>query len=175
MRKGAFSFCDVDMYERYGVLVSNVDDQLMPALRPRKVIVPDRSGAFDYGAKYRDERIITLECGTITTVSRSDIREFAYSLSHKGPLRLWDEEDKYYMGRIYDPDEIIRRMERFRQFTLSFVCDPYAYGRIVEVSFRNSADWTYGGTAPTQAVITIYNPGTKKNGITITKREKQEL
>ena len=175
MRKGAFSFADVDMYEKYGILVAGVDDQLMPGLRPRKVIVPDRSGAWDYGAKYRDERIITLDCGTIQTIARADIREFAYSVSVKGPLRLWYEEDKYYYGRIYDPDDIIRQMEKFQRFTLRFVCDPYAYGKVVEKTFTNTSDWKYEGTAPTMLWIEVINPGSSKTGITITKREKQEL
>ena len=176
MRKGAFSFADVDMYEKYGILVENVDDQLMPSLRPRKVVVPDRSGAWDYGAKYRNERVITLECGTVQTVDRAAIREFAYSVSVKGPLRLWYEEDKYYYGRIYDPENIERQMAKLQRFTLVFICDPFAYGKIVTKTFTNSANWEYGGTAPTPLYITIYNSRTyARTGLTITKREKQDL
>ena len=102
--KSSFQFGTTDMFQRFGIQISDdgmPGDVLKPQLRARKVTVPLRNGAYDYGANYYDERPFTINCVTVRAGNRDDAREMAYILSKKSQLRLWNEPDKYYIGRIY--------------------------------------------------------------------------
>src|SRR5699024_4822076 len=107
------------MREKHGVWVTSYD-VLFPAVRPRKVVVPGRDGAYDFGANSRDERIIRMECDNRYRATRADMRELAYTLSKKNRIVLWDEPDKYYIGRIYDPSELTNLGEIVYKFTITF-------------------------------------------------------
>ena len=56
MMKHSFTFCGVDMRERFGLIVESFQDSLQPKLRARKLDIPMRDGAYDYGAKWYEER-----------------------------------------------------------------------------------------------------------------------
>ena len=45
----------VDLKQEYGIIIEEINRPFLPKLRPRKVELPNRSGAYDYGAKWRDE------------------------------------------------------------------------------------------------------------------------
>lgn len=175
-RRGTLIFNGVDLYETYGILVERVEDDLLPALRERKVVVPGRSGAYDFGAQYYDERLLTLPSGSTRQLTRGEVREVSYALSKKGRIVLWDEPDKYYLGRIYDATDLERVLRTMRKYVLNFVCEPFAYGETVQVDFPGPV-WSaaYAGTQGTPTRLQITNAGaTTATGIQITITEKRE-
>lgn len=173
MMDHSFEFCGVDFRSKYGIVVERVEETLQPALRPRKITVPGLDGAIDQGAKYRDERVVDVLCGAIN-LTRAQCRELAYDLSLKGRFVRWDESDKYYIGRIYDPSKIEQMVQAGKKFVLTFVCDPFAYGSQVTENFTNAAGLEYAGTARTPTYITITNPNNYALlGLQIIMREKK--
>ena len=162
--KSSFLFGDTDMYERFGIMISDnglPNDVLKPTLRERKVVVPLRNGAYDYGARYYEERPISVNCVTVRAGTRDDAREMAYILSKKSQIRFWHEPDKYYNGRVYSAPSLDVLRKVGNKFTLSFVLDPFAYGNVVSESFVNrKLTPNYRGTAPTPTYIVITNTGT---------------
>lgn len=175
VRKNSLLVGGVDLNERFGIIVESIDDLLLPKLRERKVTIPGRSGAVDYGARYYDERQLVVNCGTVMLPSRSDVRQLSYVCSKKSKIVRWDEPDKYYIGRIYDPNEIQRIVGVMKKFQLTFVCDPFAYGEQVTEQFANGAELSYAGTAETPSLITIRNNNAFPiTGITISMTEEIE-
>lgn len=175
MTNDSFTFGGVDMYQEYGIMMLHYDI-VLPPLRKRKISIPYRSGSYDYGAKYYDDRIITVECDTRRSLTREEIRELSYTLSKKNQIRFWNEPDKYYIGRIYDAGELKYLGTVGHEFTLRFECDPFAYGEVVQTEFTGTLKPAYRGTAPTPTRITITNAGnTPVNGIQIRVRERNEV
>ncbi len=167
LNHGSFKFGGVDMYQQYGIMILDTGmpkDSFIPAIRPRKVNIPQRHGEYDFGAKYYEERTLTLDCITAKQMSgytfRTFIREVTYALSKKSEIRLWNEPDKYYVGRIYDEIELNQLRDVGNTFTLTFLCEPFAYGESIYEAFDgNKFVPNYRGTAPTPAYITIVNNG----------------
>lgn len=173
----SFEFGRTDMLEAYGIRVISYDC-LAPALRPRKVIVPGRDGAYDFKAKNYDERTVQLDCDTVIGLTRDQVRELAYVLSKKNTLRIWDEPDKYYIGRVYDAASIVPIGSIGQEFTLNFICDPFAYGKVTTLNIEggNPAQLSYAGTARTPTRIAITNNGAADAvDILIRLREKRSV
>ena len=155
------------MYQQYGIMILNTGmpkDSFIPAIRKRTMTVPQRHGEYDFGAKYYEDRTLTLECITAQKLSgygfRVFAREVAWALSKKSEIRLWNEPDKYYVGRIYDEIELVQLRDLANEFTLTFICEPFAYGNSVYLPFDgNKYVPNYQGTAPTPAYIEIVNNG----------------
>lgn len=162
--KSSFLFGTTDMYQQFGLMLTEdglPQDTLLPGLRPRKVTVPLRSGAFDFGAHYYDERAISITCVTVKAGTRDDAREMAYILSKKSEIRFWNEPDKYYIGRVYQAPglEVLRKVGN--RFSLTFVCEPFAYGETTTEQMSSLVYLPdYKGTAPTPTYIVIENTGT---------------
>lgn len=164
LNKSSFLFGGIDMYERFGIQITEdglPQDVLIPELRPRKVTIPLRSGAYDFGAKYYNERSISVGCVTVRAGTRDDAREMAYELSKKTEIRFWNEPDKYYVGRLYQAPslEVLRNVGN--RFSLTFVVEPFAYGssktdQMTDLFYLPN----YKGTAPTPTYIVIENTGT---------------
>ena len=161
MNKFGFTFGGVDFYEKYGILLEKTKDNLIPEMRERKTVVPDRNGAYDYGAKYYDERVVELQCVSLRQLTRAEMRELAYDLSGKKELRTWHEPDKYYMGQLFTTDPIEYIGTIGNRFGLPFKCEPFAYGNQITERFENNATLRYSGTAETPVRITITNNGDK--------------
>lgn len=175
----SFLFGNVDMFQRFGLqLVDDgmPQDVLKPQLRERKVTIPLRSGSYDYGAKYYDERPLTYTCVTTRTVSRDDVREIAYILSKKSQIRIWTEPDKYYVGRVYQAPTLEQLRNIGNRFPLTFICEPFAYRHAVTDNFVNRRYTPhYAGTASTPTYIVIENTGAiKAVNIQITQSIKRE-
>ena len=175
MLKYSFTFGGVDMREKYGVWCTAYDT-FFPPLRSHKITVPGRSGAYDYGSDDYDERVLRLECDTRTGKTRSEMREIAYALSRKHEIRIWQEPDKYYIGRLYDPSELEDIYQVIYKFTLTFVCDPFAYGATKDILPASSLwEAAYAGTARTPTRIQITNTGTTDAvGIKLTLAERRD-
>lgn len=177
--KNSFMFGTVDMYDRFGIQLTNeIEDLLLPGLRERKVVIPGRSGSYDYGARYYNERGLRLTCTTPRRFEREEIREISYILSKKNEIRIWNEPDKYYLGRIYDQTALSQLKKYVQEFDLTFICEPFAIGEHKQENFGNFLDMrnnshTYIGTAPTPTHIEITNNGlTAATGIQITMIRK---
>ena len=177
---GSFLFGMTDMFETFGIKLkdnSMPKDVLLPSIRARKKKIPLRHGAYDYGAKYYDERGIQIECVTNRVISREDSREIAYILSQKSEIRFWMESEKYYIGRIYDAPDLDQIRNIGVQFPLTFVCEPFAYRNTITEAFQNRVYTpNYEGTAstPTQIIITNTSQTATIRNITIIQTIKKE-
>ena len=169
MNHGSFMFDGIDMYETYGIMILNTgmpQDAFLPSIRERKVSIPQRHGQYDFGAKYYDERSLKLSCVTAQKMAngsfRALARELSYVLSKKSEIRLWNEPDVYYVGRIYDEISLVQLRDLGNEFSLTFICEPFAYGRTVYEEFDENKRYSpnYKGTAPTPTYIEIVNNGT---------------
>ena len=174
MTNDSFTFGTEDMFESYGIRMLHYD-VLLPQLRRRKVTIPGRSGSYDYGAKFYDDRIVRVECDTRRSLTKAQIRELAYALSKKNALRFWNEPELFYLGRIYDTSELDYIGSVGYEFVLNFECDPFAYGDSVQEDVSGSFRLEYAGTAPTPTRLTITNNGdTQVSGIQIRIRERRD-
>lgn len=178
--KSSFLFGMTDMFQTFGISISDdgmPDDVLKPQLRERKVVIPLRNGAYDYGARYYDERPYGITCVTVRAGTRDDAREMAYILSKKSTLRLWNEPDKYYVGRIYQAPSLECLRKVGNKFTLNFMLEPFAYGETLTESFVDRKFIpNYKGTADTPTYIVIRNTGSGNVvNIQITQSIKQEI
>lgn len=168
---GSFKFGNTDMYEEFGIMILDAgmpDDLFIPEIRERKVEVPNRHGAYDFGAKYYNERELSLKCiaaeseriGINKENLRQYVREITYVLSKKSEIRLWNEPDKYYIGRLYDAVELTQLRNIGDEFTLTFICEPFAYGKTKTEQMPGLIYTSqYKGTAPTPTYIVIENVG----------------
>lgn len=170
---GSFLFGTTDMYDTYGLKIHDVlHDTLKPPLRQNFITIPHHNGVVDFGAKWYDQRSITLRCMTTRTMSRAEVREMAYTLSTKSKIYLFNEPDKYYIGQLYDAPALDYSVNAWWAVDLAFLCDPFAYGQQVTAQFTNSSNLSYAGTAPTPTIITITNNNSfAVDGVTITMRE----
>lgn len=172
----SFSFGRYNSLTDWGIRVVKYDT-LTPAKRSRKVSIPRRSGMYDFGADCWEERTVRIECVLERRISRAELRAIAGALSQKSRLRLWDEPNKYYIGEIYDPAEITDYYdEAMREFTLSFVCEPFAYGRTVTLPISSGENAVqYHGTADTPCMIVLRNVSTNDiANLTITAVKRSE-
>lgn len=154
----SFSFGSYNSLTDWGIRAVKYD-VLTPTKRPRKVQIPMRSGMYDFGAQNWEERTVRIECTLERKASRSELREIAGALSRKSQLRLWDEPDKYYLVELYDPAEILDYYdESMRDFTLIFVCEPFAFGPVTTVPLAMGSNLiAYRGTAPAPCLIVLRN------------------
>lgn len=177
---GSFLFGDIDMYAVFGLRITDKgfpQDVLLPNLRPRKITLPLRSGAYDFGAKYYDERQIPQTCVSTKYASRAEARQLAWILSKKEKIRFWYDPDVYYIGRVYAAPTLEMLRNIGWRFPLTFICDPFACGPDVHGSFTNNRYIPdYQGTAPTPAKITIRNTGSVPiHAISISMTIEEEL
>lgn len=175
---GSFKFGDTDMYDTYGIQIldsSMPEDLLLPAIRPRKVTLPFRHGAYDYGAKYYDERHLVLNCIALND-ARTFARDLAYTLSTKDKIRLWNEPHLYYIGRIENEVALTPYRDVGVTFTLDFTCDPFAYGNTVTEQFNGLRYVThYQGTVPSPTKIIVKNNSQNTiSTIKITQLKKED-
>lgn len=156
--RGMIEFNGINLTNKYGIVASKVTDVLTPQLRERKVAVPRRHGRYDYGAEHREERALIIECNIAKSLTRSQLRELSYDLSHKGKIRTWEEPDKYYVGQLYNPESILKIGQGHYQFTLEFTCEPFAYGSTITQALTNGNNTiSYKGTAETPCLIVLKN------------------
>lgn len=177
----SFMYGTHDMFAEFGVRVIAYD-VLLPKLRERKIVLPKRSGSYDMGGQYYDERVLEMQCDSLSNLSRSDLRELSYILSKKQKIVMGDEQDKYYYGRIYDPSQIDHIGYIGTKFDLSFVCEPFAYKNDEDkVSFQlagiipSITVIDYNGTERAPTKIVIRNTGsTTVDSVKIRIRERRD-
>ena len=131
--------------------------QLLPEPNDRYVQVPGRNGSLLFPRELADRQII-IDCA-FTESTLSDIRDKARDIAawlhtnDRANLSFDDEPGKNYKGKLsaaVDFDHI----GKMGQFSLSFVCEPFAYGTEATTNFANdSATVNNAGTCPTPAII----------------------
>ena len=175
----SFTYNGTDVYDIARLRVVSYDVFTAP-LRARKVVVPLRSGAYDYGAKHHEERSLRIACTVDGEITPAQFDSLKYLLSRKGRIILWDKPDRYYYGRAYNAPEVLDAfMQVMRDFELVFTCDPYAYALeptvlLTEMDSIDMQGNPYPGTRRTPTRITIYNDAaTPMQGIRITAREAE--
>ena len=178
--KQSFLFSNTDMYRTFGIRLADKSfpqDVLIPGLRSRKQTIPLRHGAYDYGAKYYEERGIEISCVTDKTITRADVREIAYILSKKSEFRFWNEPEKYYIGRVYNPPTLEQIRKVGNRFELEFTCEPFAYRNTFTEFFENRRyNPNYQGTATTPTYIVIENTGSGNvTNIRITQTDRKDI
>ncbi|MCL2517604.1 MAG: hypothetical protein FWF15_03475 [Oscillospiraceae bacterium] len=174
----SFSFRNKNCRE-YGLIVNSYDF-LLPEKRQRKQYIPFRHGAYDYSAednkRFYNERELRLRCiwmsQALQKLTRADIREIALWLSKRGRIVLDIEPDKYYMGELFDANELIAHYDYAinmndeydgggttdGEFEITFICEPFAYGKVVQQSITNGKNPIYyNGTADTPTMIVLRN------------------
>lgn len=158
MTGDSFSFSTYNSMDDWGIQVI-ATDVFLPPKRHRKLEIPGRSGAFDYGAKDWGERTIRLDCRLTRQISKSGFREIVYLLSKKGRIRLWNEPDKYYIGELYDQADVQDfYLESMREFELVFTCEPFAYGETKTLPLSDGRNAVaYRGTADAPCTIVLKN------------------
>lgn len=173
---GSFKFGNVDMYETFGLRVTDCDyDYLSPAPRERKMSIPLRSGAYRFDEKYHEERQILLSVRSEVEQGRDFWREVSFVLDKTANLYIYSEPDKYYTGRIYDPSVLKSVRNVAMDFDLVFTCKPYAFGLAKTQSFVNGVYYPeYHGTVNAPTVITVRNTGRQAiRGIRIILKNKR--
>lgn len=174
MTKDSFQFGRYNSLDDWGIKCI-AHDYLLPPKRSAKLTIPSRNGSYSFNSKIYNERELILTCVLIRKISKAELREIAYLLSEKKALRIWNEPEKYYLAEILNPPDVIDYpREIMREFELSFICEPFAYGEIISkkmVRGLNKVD--YKGTTETPTRIIIKNTGTatiRNITITATKR-----
>ena len=139
IKYGSFKFGTHDMYEEFGLRIVDCDyDYILPALRQSTKQIPKRSGVYRYEEKYYDERAIMLSVRAENESKRDYWREVSYALSTRNSIYIYDEPEKYYIGRIYDPSVFKRIRNIGMDLDLVFVCEPFAYRQTFTRFFVNN-------------------------------------
>jgi len=134
----------------FGLAVKSKNRQLLPTSNDIYVDIPGRHGSFHFPGELQD-RVIELECAFVGT-SRENLREKARQIAawlytkEKAVLSFDDEPGKYYYAKL-DGAINLEQLFVLATFTLTFRCEPLAYGAEAQADFVSD-----------QATIT--NPGT---------------
>lgn len=173
MTYDSFTYNSIDVYELASLKMVSYSTFTAP-LRPRKQIVPGRSGAYDFGARSHDERPLRMSCVIDREITDAQFDSLKYTFSRKGSIILWDQPDRYYYGQCYDFDEVLDYYRHcMREFELIFTCEPYAYALEATIlkSTAQILPVEYEGTREAPTLITIKNTGTAAmQGVRVTAR-----
>ena len=131
--------------------------QLLPQSNDRYVQVPGRQGSILFPRELADRRI-ELDCAFVGS-SMADIRTKArdiaawLNVTDRANLSFDDETGKTYRGKLASAVDF-DHIGKMGRFSLSFVCEPLAYGSEVTTNFTgDSATVANSGNYPTPAII----------------------
>lgn len=128
--------------------------QLLPQTNDAYIQVPGRNGSFLFPRELADRQII-IDCA-FTESSLADIRDKARDIAawlntvDRAALSFDDETGMTYKGKLSSSVDF-DHIGRMGQFSLTFRCEPLAYGSEVTTNFTgDSATVTNTGTAVTE-------------------------
>jgi len=131
--------------------------QLLPEPNDSYVQVPGRQGSILFPRELAD-RHIDLDCAVLET-SLPDLRAKARDIAawlhttDRAELSFDDEPGRYYRGKLLLSVDFAHK-STMGEFSLSFVCEPLAYGEQVTASFvSDSVTVTNAGTFSAPAII----------------------
>ena len=134
----------------HGVVMRSKNRQLLPETNDSYVQVPGRQGSILFPRELADRRI-DIDCAFVGS-SMADIRTKArdiaawLNVTDRAILSFNDEPDRYYRGKLATQVDF-EHLATMGQFSLTFRCEPLAYGAEVTADFVND-------------VVTIDNQGT---------------
>lgn len=147
----------------FGLLAKGYDF-LLPEKRQQKINIPFRHGAYDFGGDYYNERNLRVRCVWVGKKTRNDIRDISFWLSSKGKIIFPEEPDKYYIGELYDSNELIMHYSYSNytttdgEFELNFICEPFAYKTINPINLKSGINYIkYDGTVQAPTLIILKN------------------
>lgn len=174
-----FTFCGTHS-STYGIVFQSTDRALLPAKRKNEIIIAGRHGTYDQGNTTYDKRTLTVDCAFLETspdAIPAKARDIAAWLAKKGALEFDDEPGKAYVAEVVGGIPLARAY-RIGRFTLTFSCDPFAYGADTQTEAEITAAGTeimvhVDGTAETPCRIIITNTGaTGITGIRVEHRKE---
>ena len=131
--------------------------QLLPEPNDRYIQVPGRQGSILFPRELADRRI-ELDCAFVGS-SMADIRTKARDIAawlhtdDRASLSFDDEAGKTYKGKLASAVDF-DHIGRMGEFSLSFACEPLAYGSETTTTFTgDSATVANSGTYPAPAII----------------------
>lgn len=153
----------------FGAYMKSVDRMLLPALRKRELVIPDKSGTYEFEGDTYENKVITVRFTLLETslnALRLKARQMAawLSTSAKKQLIFDDEPDKYYMAKVYgsiSPEEIVDT----GSISVEFECEPFAYAinettTAQSISSNNTDIYVQSdGTIDTPTIIEMKNNG----------------
>jgi phage-related protein len=136
--------------------------------RNNRFQIPFTNGATDLSnTRYFDDGELQITCHATRAFTAHELREIKYYLINKINISFWDELDKYYTCELYGSVESVLFPQNDNdqyiggQFDLTFVCDPFAYGKTVSQILHDGINpMQYNGTAVAPTTIIIRNPNT---------------
>lgn len=166
----------MNSYDKWGIKIID-HDVFSPSKRNTSRQIPFRHGSHNmWRERYYNDRTLRLECQLTKQLSKASFREVVYVLSQRNALFLWNEPDKYYIGELYDSVDVdVFPREFGRNFTLPFVCEPFAYKSQVSSPLINGeTKIEYAGTAETPTTLILKNTTNQTiNSIVVTAIYKQ--
>ena len=131
--------------------------QLLPETNDSYVQVPGRQGSILFPRELADRRI-DIDCAFVEP-SLADIRTKArdiaawLNVTDRASLSFDDEPGKSYKGKLASAVDL-DHAGRLGQFSLTFVCEPLAYGEQITVDFvSDTAIVANAGSYQTPAII----------------------
>jgi predicted phage tail component-like protein len=131
--------------------------QLLPETNDSYVQVPGRQGSILFPRELADRRI-DIDCAFVEP-SLADIRTKArdiaawLNVTDRARLSFDDEPGKSYKGKLASAVDL-DHTGRLGQFSLTFICEPLAYGEQATASFvSDSVTVTNAGTFSAPAII----------------------
>lgn len=176
MTIGSFQYVGKNSVDDFGIYVRQYTP-VVPQKRLRKVNIPYRHGAYNYGVKAYDEIAVTLDCFCEKDYERDDFREVSLWLSKAGNLTFWDEDDKFYKGEFESfPSYSEFTLLRMEPFQITFVAHPFIFGqRKVSDIFTGTNNPVYKGTAEQPAFLRLVNTSNQIiNGVQISLVYKED-
>lgn len=131
--------------------------QLLPETNDRYIQVPGRQGSIHFPRELADRRI-ELDCafvGSSLADIRAKVRDIAAWLhtDDRANLNFDDEPGKSYKGKLASAVDL-DHTGRLGQFSLTFICEPLAYGEQITVDFvSDTAIVANAGSYQTPAII----------------------
>ena len=169
---GAFKFNNVES-SVHNLICKSVKRPLLPAVKVRRIQLPNKSGVYDFDDNEYDLRLVTMRImyiGNSYQELRTRARTIAawLSVSTWSKLVINDEPDKYYLAKITEGVDLTSLWESGTA-DLTFDCQPFAYA-VTEQTLVTTAivakDYIF--TNPGSRIINNRSPQGAKFKITIT-------
>lgn len=182
MTDDSFTYNGIDMFKAFAIRMIKYD-LILPPVKVEELEIPQRSGAFSsdkggYGDDFHSKRELRMAIVVEDELSTAQMDDLKYELSRKGRIVVWDMPDRFFYGKIENPEEVVDYFAHsMREFGAVFRCDPYAYSNepLVLKSTDTNMKVDYNGTRKTKIRIQIKNTGNMPlQGLTILSRQKKQ-
>ncbi|ORX22387.1 hypothetical protein BVF91_11995 [Thermoanaerobacterium sp. PSU-2] len=147
-----------------GVNVVKINRNIFPEIQDQYEKISGRAGSYLFPQPFGDRKI-SIDCDLPVLNKDEFMAKFRavaawLKTNDKVQLILSDETDKYYMAKVANNMQIQRDFFYLGEFTIEFICDPFAYSlNDITQKYTVQSGATQGiynnGTAETNPVISI--------------------